>query len=138
MHDNIPARSDPEWEFSRTIWIPRKPRMPKLNKSERTKRTKMILPVVVKAHPNASRFHRRLHIAESGTRQTGTRKDSTTFLASSGTKVGMPLNPTGILLCGLQGGEHVPGEFATLLRNGEWCGECRRSLELWLIRQEIS
>ena len=105
MHDNIPASVDPDWVLSTTIWIRRTRRMPKLNKTERTKRTKMTLPAVVKAHPNASRFHRRLHIAETGVRQSGTKKDAHSFDASTGTKVGMPLNPTGILLCGLQGGQ---------------------------------
>jgi hypothetical protein len=110
----------------------------KLNKGDRAKGTRLITPSVCLAHPNASRFRRRKHVAESVVRQTGTRKDSTTFLAASGTKVGMPLNPTGITLCGLQGGTHVPGEFQTLVRDGEWCETCRVSLETWLIRQELT
>ena len=110
--------------------------MPKTNKGERAKGTRLITPGVYKAHPNADR-KRLLHVAETGTRQTGTRKDATTFLAASGTKVGMPLNPTGVTLCGLQGGTHVPGEFRTLL-GGKWCPQCHAAFLGWLIRQEVT
>ena len=143
MHNNTPASSDPLWRHSTTIWIPRVPRSKQVTGilSGRTKRTRLIEPSVCHAHGNASRFRRRLHVMEIGVRKSGTRKDSTTFLASTGTKVGMPLNPTGILVCGLQSGTHVPGEFEKLLDGGDWCEECRASLRSWVdvrkIREEL-
>lgn len=114
----------------------------KLNKGDRVKVLKIVLPIVCHAHGNASRFRRRLHIAEAGCRKPATKKEAHGFDASRGVQVGMPLNPTGILLCGLQGGEHVPGEFDRLLGDGDWCETCRASLRSWVdvnqIRDELS
>jgi hypothetical protein len=137
MHGDIPSSVDPHWKPSTTILIRKRTPMPKTNKGERAKGTRLVLPGVFRAHRNADR-RGLLHVAECGTRQTGTRKDATTFLAASGTKVGMPLNPTGMTLCGLQGGTHVPGEFDRLLGEGRWCECCRRALDLYLIRQEVT
>lgn len=138
MHEDIPAYADPFWRPSTTIRIPRviRDKQPDGNVG-RAKRPKLVTPGIFRANDNASRHHSRLHVAETGVRQSGTRKDSTTFLASSGTKVGDELNPTGILVCGLQGGEHVPGDFEQLMAEREWCPECRAALRSWMDARKI-
>lgn len=103
----------------------------KLNKGERTRRTKMVQPSVCKAHRGADR-RGLMHIRESGSRQSATKKEAHGFDASRGIQVGMSLNPTGITLCGLQGGEHVPGEFDRLVQRDGWCPECVKALRSWL------
>lgn len=141
MHD--PASTDPFWRPSKTIRIPRvlRDKQHDGKPAGRAKRPRLVTPGVFRANDSASRHHWLLHVAEVGVRGSGTKYDAHGFLASTGTKVGDELNPTGILICGLQGGEHVPGDFSRLLAEREWCPECRAALRLWVevraIRGEV-
>lgn len=130
MHE--PSSSDPFWTRSKVIRIPRTYRQNGDTNSGRTRKSKLVLPVVYKAHFYASRHHWRYHICETGTKALGK------VQASERQRLGEALNPTGILLCGLQGGDIVGTDYESALKHDDWCVECRDKLSSWLVIRAIN
>jgi hypothetical protein len=129
-YEDSPNIDSHNGEPLRVIRIPREPKSEGKPGNRRIK-CNLFVPVVCRANDNACRHHKRRHIKETGIKALGK------VQASERQRLGEPLNPTGILFCGLQGGEELDVGLRESLDYGDWCPVCRPAAESYLLRQEV-